>query len=317
MPDQAEHEKRDPRVVVFAPAPLLTTTIEAGPRGDEVHVHPGGQGVWQARMLAALGARVTICAAFGGETGEIARLLLERDGFAVVGVDREDSNPAYVHDRRGGDRSTLVETDDPPLTRHELDELYALTLRESLSASVVLLSGPVGDGVLDPDTYHRFAADLGALDCAVVVDLAGERLTAALAGGVDLVKVSHEELRRDGRIEHDDERSIVAAMRRLRDEGARTVAVTRADEGVLALIDDQVLRFTAPELQVVDTKGAGDSLTAATAAMLARDPDDVRGAIAVGTAAGALNVTRHGLGSGEASAIRAFASRVMIDEREG
>ena len=45
-----------PRVCVFAPAPLLTVTIEqpSSDRGDgEVHLHPGGQGFWIARLLTA------------------------------------------------------------------------------------------------------------------------------------------------------------------------------------------------------------------------------------------------------------------------
>jgi 1-phosphofructokinase len=39
------------RAMVFAPAPQLTVTIERAGDDDELHVHPGGQGIWQARML--------------------------------------------------------------------------------------------------------------------------------------------------------------------------------------------------------------------------------------------------------------------------
>lgn len=304
-------------VVVFAPAPLLTITIEAGRRGGDVHVHAGGQGIWQARMLAALGAEVTICASFGGETGRVTRTLLLDEGFRVVGVEREDGNAAYVHDRRDGERSPVVETDDPPLSRHELDELYAVTIREAMQADVVLLSGPAGDDVLPADTYRRLASDLEAFECLVIADLAGERLERALEGGLDVVKTSHEELVEDGRIgegEKDDESAIVGAMRRLADEGAETVIVSRASDGILALVDGAVLRVTTPDMEVVDTKGAGDSLTAGVAATLARDAADVRRAIVVGAAAGALNVTRHGLGTGEASTIIAFADHVEVTE---
>jgi 1-phosphofructokinase len=47
-------------VLIFAPAPLLTVTLEGDhPRGD-LHVHSGGQGVWQARMLRTLGRSVAL-----------------------------------------------------------------------------------------------------------------------------------------------------------------------------------------------------------------------------------------------------------------
>ena len=68
----------------------------------------------------------------------------------------------------------------------------------------MLLSGPQDDRVLPADLYRRLAADLGANGCKVAADLAGERLEAVLAGGPDLIKVSHEELLADGRAKSDD-----------------------------------------------------------------------------------------------------------------
>ena len=72
--------------MVFAPGPLLTVTIE--PHGDnaDLHVHPGGQGVWQSRMITLLGAQVVLCTALGGETGDVLRSLLEAEGFTVQAV---------------------------------------------------------------------------------------------------------------------------------------------------------------------------------------------------------------------------------------
>jgi 1-phosphofructokinase len=46
-------------IMVFAPVPQLTVTIEQQGEAPELHVHPGGQGIRQARMCAALGASVT------------------------------------------------------------------------------------------------------------------------------------------------------------------------------------------------------------------------------------------------------------------
>jgi 1-phosphofructokinase len=58
----------DAQVAVVAPVPILTVTIEPS---DEIHLHAGGQGFWVGRMCARLGAEVVLCAAFGGETGEV------------------------------------------------------------------------------------------------------------------------------------------------------------------------------------------------------------------------------------------------------
>lgn len=70
-------------VMIFAPSPLLTVTLEDDAAGADLHVHAGGQGVWQARMLRTLGHSVSICAALTGETGRVVRHLLEDEGVEV------------------------------------------------------------------------------------------------------------------------------------------------------------------------------------------------------------------------------------------
>ncbi|GGH46504.1 1-phosphofructokinase family hexose kinase [Microbacterium album] len=300
---------------IFAPSPTLTVTIEDHESGPDIHVHAGGQGVWQARMLRRLGVDVTMCCVLTGETGLVVRNLLTDEGFRVIAVERAGRGAAYVHDRRDGARAAIAETQGDRLGRHELDELYGATLREGIDSRLVLLSGPDGDGVLPHDTYRRLAADLRGNGARVVVDLAGERMTAALEGGVDLLKVSDEELRADGLLpedaDEDDTGPIIAAMEQLRERGAGDVIVTRGGEPFLVLDGDRVLEVTQPQLQAAETRGAGDSLTGGVCAGLAAG-ERLRDAIVTGAAAGALNVTRHGLGTGDAETIRRLRDGVRV-----
>ncbi|MBK0418132.1 bifunctional hydroxymethylpyrimidine kinase/phosphomethylpyrimidine kinase [Leucobacter sp. CSA1] len=298
-------------VTIFAPSPTLTITVEE--RGDdaEIHLHAGGQGVWQARMLRRLGIGVRMCCTLTGEPGPILRHLLEDEGFAVSGVERPGRASAYVHDRRGGERRVIAETEGEPLSRHDLDELYGATLREGLEAGLVILSGPSGEESLPADTYRRLASDLREGGAVVVVDLAGERLEAALAAGVDVLKVSHEELLDDGRIDDASSESVRAAMRELRSEGAETVIVSRASEPLLLLDADGFLEIGSPRMAAVETRGAGDSLTAGVAAGMARG-EAPREAVLTGAAAGALNVTRHGLGTGNSETIERLRETLSV-----
>ena len=142
---------------------------------------------------------------------------------------------------------------DTELTRHELDDLYGATLVEAFAAEVTVLSGPQGDGVIDDDVYRRLATDIRGNDGTVVADLSGSRLDAVLAGGVDVLKVSEEELERDGRIERDG--SVGAAMEALARSGAANVVVTHGDERATALIDGELVRISAPELEPVENAG--------------------------------------------------------------
>jgi 1-phosphofructokinase len=66
-------------------------------------------------------------------------------------------------------------------------------------------------------------------------------------------------------------------------------------------------------LQPVDHHGAGDSMTAAIAVGLARGLP-IEAALRLGAAAGALNVTRHGLGSGRREAVGRLCERIQIRE---
>lgn len=69
-----------------------------------------------------------------------------------------------------------------------------------------------------------------------------------------------------------------------------------------------------PQLEPVDHAGAGDSMSAAIAATLARGVD-VLTALQVGAAAGALNVTRRGLGTGDPDVIQSLAEMVPVRRR--
>lgn len=302
-----------PQVVIFAPSPLVTVTIEDHVDGSDLHVHAGGQGVWQARMLRTLGVDVTLCATLIGELGRVAGRLLEDLDVHVSAVTRDGRGAGYVHDRRSGERDAVLEQHGDPLTRHDLDELYALTLREALTADLVVLSGPDDDETLPDDVYRRLAADVRAAGRRVVVDLAGPRLDAAVEGGVYLLKVSDEELVASEHATADTQEALLEAATALREAGAEHVLITRADDRSLLLDDDGAWAIDVPRMEAVDPKGAGDSFTAATCAALVNG-DDLREAVALGAAAAALNVTRHGLGSGDAEAIHRLRPQVQIEE---
>ncbi|ROT26814.1 phosphofructokinase [Micromonospora sp. HM5-17] len=297
--------------MVFAPAPQLTVTIDQPAGETEIHLHPGGQGVWQARMITCLGTPVVLCAGLGGEIGQVLEPLLAGEGVELRVIHRESSSGGYVHDRRGGTRNEIAFVPGHPLTRHELDELYDLALGEGLDSPVSVLSGPGHPALVAPEIYRRLAADLGRNGSRVVADLSGPHLSAVLDSGLYFLKISHEELIRDGWAADDSERELVRVLRALHANGAESVVVSRAENPALVLIDGEVSELDMPRLQVADAHGAGDSLTAGVASTLAQG-GDLELAVRTGAAAGALNVTRHGLGTGRQDSIAGLVDRVRL-----
>lgn len=304
------------RAFVFAPSPLLTVTIEAASDGGtELHVHAGGQGFWIARMAVSLGLKVTLCGVFGGETGAILHDIVKGEGIDVRAIETSGENGSYVHDRRGGDREHLADVTPAVLTRHEVDDLFGVSLTEGMKADVAILGGPHHDCALPADSYTRLAGDLQALGIPVVADLSGPTMTAALAGGLTLLKVSHEDLIEDGRAKSEKPAELIRAMRELESEGARTVVLSRAGDPAFALIDGEVWEVSAPSLTLVDHRGAGDSMTAGIAAALGQG-NSVQEALRLGAAAGAANVTRRGLATAQRDLVHQLAEQVRVERRK-
>src|SRR5690606_15491814 len=180
-------------------------------------------------MLRRLQIPVTMCCVLTGEVGRVLRHLLEDDeGVTVVPVNKDGRGSAYLHDRRDGKRVIVAEDEGDPLGRHELDDLYSAALRSGSESRLVILSGPTGDATLPADVYRRLTADLRRQGTTVLADLSGERLRAVVDGGVDILKVSHEELLDDGLVSEATVPEIIEAMQSLRRQGVGAVIVTRA-----------------------------------------------------------------------------------------
>jgi 1-phosphofructokinase len=301
-------------VAVLAPVLYLTVTIEASPSGnDEVHIHPGGQGFWVARMLKHLEERPLLCGPLGGEAGKVFLGLLGQFGMDVSSVEVAHRSHVVINDRRSGERVTIADSPTIVLERHEMDDVYNRFLDKALGADLCVVTGQ-SEEILPVDFYKRLGHDLAASEVEVVADLHGPELHAFLEGGpIDILKVSDEDLHNDGTIDDgvDDQESLMDAMATLVDAGAKTVVLSRQGETALACFGDTWLESRTPELHPADHRGAGDSMTGGLAAGLRRgsEPEDI---LRLACAAGAANVTRHGLGSADADLIPGLIEKVEI-----
>lgn len=307
------------RVTVLAPSPELRVLVEPAPDGGtEIHLHAGGQGAWVGRMAQTLGAEVELCLPLGGESGTALRALLEAEGLGLSVVAVGADSTTVVLDHRGERDETDAESGDRvadspgALTRHEVDDLVTAVLTSALRSDVVVLAGSQPGDLLPAPVYERLARDLRGQGVVVVADLSGDQLEAALAGGVDVLKVAHDELPGDD-VEPDDVPALRAAARRLQERGARSVLVTCSSEpGLLLAEGGAAHRLRAPELTPAQTRGAGDSMCGAVAARLAQGGELVAAA-RTATAAGLLNVARQGHGTGHRDAVEAFTGRVVAE----
>jgi 1-phosphofructokinase len=224
------------------------------------------------------------------------------------------SNGVYIHDRRSGTRVEVVSVESRQLDRHATDELYGITLGAGLDADVMMVTGCQPLDLVNPTVYRRLVSDLRANGKMVIADLTGPPLRATLEGGVELLRISHEELVSDRYAASESTADIAAAARELHAAGARSVLVSRGSAPALLIdggSDPAEIELVPPVFEPLDQRGTGDSMFAATGVGLARGMSLID-ALRLGMAAGALNATRRGLGTGTRQEIERLAAHVTV-----
>ena len=183
----------------------------------------------------------------------------------------------------------------------------------ALGSDVLVICNALPGDALGNEVYGALAAAVRANGCPVLVDLSSPRLDAVLGAGPDLVKLNDWELAEYVAGPVQAPAQLLAAARRLRDAGARSVLVTRGEQPALWLEGDAPPQLVVPpRFDRGMREGCGDTMMGAIAAALAGG-QPLREAIVLGTAAGASNFLHAGLGTGERATIEALVPHVRIE----
>jgi 1-phosphofructokinase len=303
-----------PRVTVFGPHPILGITIERrGADQDDIHVHPGGQGVWVARMAGEMGAYPVLCGFLGGETGKLLRPLLDALPGEARCVETAAPTGSWVIDRRSGEREVIAHALSDPPSRHEVDDLFSVACAAALDSEVLVVCGPVPSEALPNEIYGRLVKDVRAQGTKVIVDLSPPRLDSALEGEPDVVKVDEWQLAQFVRDDVRGPERFRAAAERLLESGAGAVIATQGGDPALVLRDGRAWELAPPHFEEGAPEGSGDAMVGALAAALARGLE-WEDALRLGAAAGATNFLRSGLGTGSRSVVDELVKRVELRE---
>ena len=77
-------------------------------------------------------------------------------------VETAEASGAYVHDRRSGEREPIAQSASMPPSRHEIDELFSITVAAALDSDVLALCGPYPGEALPLEIYGNLVADVKA-----------------------------------------------------------------------------------------------------------------------------------------------------------
>lgn len=257
--------------------------------GRPDHPHPGGSPANVAYGLARLGRRTALLTQIGQDgTGELLRSHLAGAGVHVL------------TDGQACRTSTAIVTLDAQ-GRADYEFAIGWTLgRVGLPAADHVHLGSLAS-VMEPGatTARGLLRELHAAGATVSYDpnirpaLFGERV-AGIAAVEECVALSHVVKASDEDLEwlYPGVPPRASAARWLT-LGPGVVIVTCGGDGAFALTADGEAHAEAPEVQVVDTVGAGDSFMSAVLASLA-DHAPLPTALATAVAAAAVTVSRAG-----------------------
>ena len=268
--------------------------------GDRVDL-PGGKGANQAVAAARLGREVGLVGRVGDDAAgrrlrgaleeagvDLRHLVVDAEapsGLALIAVASSGENTIIVSsgaNARVGPRDVEAARDllaDAPVT------LLQLEIPEDAISAAVRAAGALV--VLNPAPARPIPADV----LAEVDVLVPNRTELGLLAGEPAPT---------------DPSAAAAMARTVR--GPRSVVVTVGAEGAVVVDADRVEVVAVPEVEAVDTTGAGDAFCGALADALARDATLVEAA-RWAAAAAALSVTRLGAQGGMPTAeqVRAVA----------
>ena len=244
------------RISPEAPVPVVKV--------ERTEERPGGAAN-VARNATALGARATLLSVVGDdEAGVRLRELLEAE-HVVPSLHRDPSIPTTVKLRVIGRHQQLLRVDfETPPTREVLADKLA-DFQMLLTDCDVLVLSDYGKGGL---THIVQMIELArAAKKIILVDPKGDDYSRY--HGASIVTPNRAELREVvGRWKDEDDMTARAQALR-RELGAEALLVTRSEEGMSLYQESGVLHEAARAQELADVTGAGDTVIAALAAMLA------------------------------------------------
>ena len=254
-----------PRLIVVAGEALID--VVAGP-GGELAGHPGGGPYNVARTIGRLEQPVAYLGRLSSDGfGMRLRSELEADGVGIETVVATEAPTTLALVELDGSghaayRFYAAGTSAPGLTleaaRAALPErpeaLYVGTLGlvfEPIASTLERITGQVGDDTL-------VALDPNCRPAAIDDPAAYRQRLGRILRRADVLKVSDDDLEwlLPGRAPAD-------AARELLGHAGAVALVTLGAEGALVMSGDDVVAVEAPQVEVVDTIGAGDAFTGA------------------------------------------------------
>jgi 1-phosphofructokinase family hexose kinase len=258
-------------------------------------VAAGGRGINAARVLTSFGASVVAITTSGVREGSRRfEEALQDDEFRkeLVKIRQPIRVNLTITDRRG--LTLKLNELGPKLSQAEQNRIISAVTSHLPDASWLMLCGSLPPSV-DAHFYVKLIRAAAKHDVKTLLDTDGDALLHGVEAKPTLVKPNQSEAERLLNTPLITRSQLVDAVRRIKDIGAETVALSLGSRGIVAATQEgTVLEVVPPAIEAVSPIGAGDAAAAAIVWSLSRG-DSFSEALRWGVAAGTASTVLPGI----------------------
>ncbi|HLR59122.1 MAG TPA: 1-phosphofructokinase [Pseudogracilibacillus sp.] len=264
-------------------------------RVNRVHYYPGGKGINVSRMLKRLGIDNIALGFSGGFTGEFIKHFLNEEGIETDFIETNETTRINVKIK--SDLETELNGPGPDITHEQqcrlLNKLNHLSEKDWF---VLARSLP---NHISHDFYQSIAQTCKEKGAKFILDTSGANLKSLIKTKPFLMKPNGEELGEIFDIAISNQNEAIFYAKKLIERGVTYVIVSLGSKGAVLVTKKQTFIAEAPNGNVINTVGSGDSLVAGFIASFLKTEDP-------------KEAFRYGVASGSATA---FSSDLSTKEQ--
>ncbi|MCH3965016.1 MAG: 1-phosphofructokinase [Clostridium sp.] len=223
-------------------------------KNDEKYA--GGKGINVSRVLKNIGVESRALGFIGGFTGKFIEDSLRDAGISTDFIQVQQDTRINV--KLKSVEETEINGSGPDISRDDLNKLFE-KVKDLKEDDFIVLAGNVQKSV-PRNIYSTIQTKCGK--GKVVVDTTGEALADTLQYSPLLIKPNIHELGELFDVEIKETEKVIYYAQKLRGTGAQNVIVSMGKEGALLICSEGVYSASAPEGEVKNSVGSGDSLVA-------------------------------------------------------
>ena len=275
----------------------------------EVNIRAGGKGINVSKVLSNLGIESEALGFTAGFTGDFIKRDLEKQKIKTDFVELDGNTRINVKINNSG-KETEIAGLSPDIIP-EAKKLLLEKIKHLKDGDMIILSGSIPKS-LGKNIYKEISEMLDNKNVKIVLDTRGDLISENMHGNF-LIKPNIKELEEMFGEKLDTMEKIIEKGRNFLKKGIENIIVSMGGKGAVFINKEEAYFAKAPEGQLINSVGSGDSMVAGFIAGIESGKtlgDSFRLAVAAGSA------TAYSYGLGEKELIEKLYNEIKL-KKEG